>query len=111
MESVADISLSKHSTSSDKQGNISPDGLSAHFVIDNPNHLEVKIEVKIDYRYDDELELKFSDNTEKINFGIDYGSHTIADSKNVGDEYESSQNMLWIKYPIKLDKTKLYINS
>lgn len=78
------------------------------FKIANPTDVEIKLELKIDYMYGNEIELNISDDTEKLNFGIDYGSLMIASSHDIKNGYEKLGNTLWMKDPIKLDKTKLY---
>lgn len=78
------------------------------FEMENPNNVEIKLELKIDYMYGNEIELNISDDTEKLNFGIDYGSLMIASSHDIKNGYEELDGIIWMKDPIKLDKTKLY---
>ena len=101
----------KNSNVNNKNGSINDENKKqVFFEIDNPNHAEIKLELKIDYTYDDEIELNISDNTKEPNFGIDYASLVIASSNDVKNGYEELGNMIWMKDPIKLDKTKLYHN-
>ena len=78
------------------------------FEIQNPENVEVKMELKIEYTYDDEIELYISDGTEKLNVGIDYIEIMIAGFKSAEENFGVKDNYLGIKDPIKLDKTKLY---
>ena len=79
------------------------------FRIQNPRDMEIKLELKIDYVYDDEIELYISDGTEKLNVGIDYGGRMIVSSNDIKKEYVTKDEIVWIKHPIKLDKAKLYL--
>ena len=69
---------------------------------------EVKLELKIEYAFGDEIELNISDGTGRLNFGIDYDERVIASSHDIKNEYEQIDGALWMTEPIKLDKTKLY---
>ena len=81
---------------------------SIFFKIKNPNNSEVRLELKINYIYGDIIELRISDNTTKLNFGLDYASLPIASSHDLRDGYETKNSVTWPKDIIKLDKTKLY---
>ena len=80
------------------------------FNMNNPKCVEIKLEIKIKHAYADEIELTMSNDTKKLDFGIDYGSSVIANSHEIKD-YEQIHERIWMKEPIKLDKTKLYIHS
>ena len=84
------------------------------FEIRNPKSVEIKLELKIDYMYDDEIELYISNNTEKLNMGIDYGGIMIANSKDKEQDHAMKvdrieiENTIWMRWLIKLNKKKLY---
>ena len=78
------------------------------FEIQNPENVEVKMELKIEYTYDDEIELYISDGTEKVNVGIDYVKKMIASFKSAEENFGVKDNYRRMKDLIKLDKTKLY---
>ena len=87
-----------------KSGEIYENNLSVYFPIHNPNKLKVKIEIKIKYNYNDEIELRFSDGTKKINYEINYGTKVIASSHNIQHKYEDVNNISCTTDPIKLGK-------
>ena len=86
-------------------------GKQLSFTIYNPKNVEIKLELKIGYRHNDddgEIELYLSDNTKELDVGIDCGGKTIANSQHVKGGYVIKNGTVWLKNPIKLDKTKLY---
>lgn len=72
-----------------------------------PTDQEIKIELKIEYKFGDEIELFLSDNTSKLNFGIDYCGLKIAGSDKVLG-YDDIEGIRWMSNPVVLDKSTLY---
>ncbi len=89
---------------------------SMYFEIRNPKVAKIKLELKIDHMYDDEIELYISNNTKELNMDIDYGGIRIASSNDIVQDYvmvggtKGRKNTIWMKYPIILDKTKFFGN-
>lgn len=76
----------------------------------NPEGLEIEIELKLEHTYTKEIELKMSDDTENLDFSIWYGSRKIINLDNI--KYCTEEDgTKWMQEPIKLDRKKLYINS
>ena len=58
---------------------------------DQKRDVEVKLELKMEYNYNNEIELCISDDTKIPNFTIDYGNKTIFHSDNVSKEIIESE--------------------
>lgn len=73
----------------------------------NPTDQEIKIELKIEYKFGDNVELFLSDTTEKLNFGIDYCGLKIASSNEILG-YDDIEGIIWMRNSVILDKSKLF---
>lgn len=93
-----------------QDGKISdPDQTDIRLQADNPpTNVEIKLELQIAYRHGEKIELRFSDNTRTLDFGIDYGGMEVFSSNQIRKEYEEVDDMAWLKDSITLDKTQLY---
>lgn len=74
------------------------------------NKREVRLEIPIEFRYGDEVELHISDTARALNFSIDYGGEVTVRSQDLSDEYADTPYSDCLKDPIKLGNDNLYIN-
>jgi len=88
---------------------LDPDQKYIHLQANNPPmDVEIKLKLQIAYQYGEKIELRFSDNTRTLDFGIDYGGTEIFSSNQIRKEYEEMDDTVWLKGSITLDKTQLY---
>ncbi|RNJ75692.1 MAG: hypothetical protein EB828_04530 [Nitrosopumilus sp. D6] len=82
-----------------------------YFEFDSNNLSGIRLELKVDCPYDEDIILHLSDNTRNIDFGIWYCNNMIFSSNYIKKkDYVTnvSNNSLWLKDPIIIDKTMLY---